>query len=66
MRQIAFIILALSIAFTVLSPLVWLVGLISGTGGSLIHLFLILTPLGFFGVLVGVALLLISRRNQKS
>ena len=66
MRNLAFIILAISIAITLFSPLIWLVGLLAGIGGSLIHLFLILTPLGIFGVLVGVALLLIGRRNSQN
>lgn len=66
MRNLAFIILAISIAITLFSPIIWLVGLLAGIGGSLIHIFLILTPLGFFGVLAGVALLFIGRRNPTS
>jgi len=66
MRKIAFIILALSIALTLFSPIIWLVGLIGGIGGSLIHIFLILTPFGILGVVAGVVLLVISGRNAKS
>lgn len=67
MRNIAFIVLALSIALTLFSPIIWLVGLIGGIGGSLIHLVLIiLTPLGILGVTVGIILLVISGRNAKS
>ena len=66
MRKIAFIILALSIALTLFSPIIWLVGLIGGIGGSLIHIFLILTLLGIPGVAVGVILSVISGRSAKS
>ena len=62
MRKAAFLILALSIALTLLSPIIWLVGLIGGIGGSLIHLFLPLTLLGIIGVVVGVVLLVVSGR----
>ena len=65
MRKAAFLILALSIAFTVLSAIIWLVGLIGGIGGSLIHIFLLLVPLGFMGVVVGIILLVISARGAK-
>jgi hypothetical protein len=66
MRKTAFIILGLSAAVTLLSPIIWLVGLIGGIGGSLIHLFLLLTPVGILGVIVGVVLLVSSGRNAKS
>jgi hypothetical protein len=66
MRKTAFIILGVSAAVTLLSPIIWLVGLIGGIGGSLIHIFLILALLGIPGVLIGVVLLVISGRNAKS
>jgi len=67
MRNLAFVVLALSIAITLFSPIIWLVGLLTGIGGSLIHIFLILTLLlGIPGVIVGVVLLVISGRNAKS
>jgi hypothetical protein len=66
MRNLAFVVLALSIAITLFSPIIWLVGLLAGIGGSLIHIFLILTLLGIPGVIVGVVLLVISGRNAKS
>jgi hypothetical protein len=62
MRKIAFIILGLSAAVTLFSPILWLVGLIGGIGGSLIHLFLLLTPFGILGLIVGAILLLVDRR----
>lgn len=66
MRKIAFIVLGVSAAVTLLSPIVWLLGLIGGIGGSLIHIFLILTLLGIPGVIIGVVLLVMSGRNAKS
>ena len=66
MRKAAIIILGLSAAVTLLSPIIWLVGLIVGIGGSLIHIFLLLTPVGILGVIVGVVLLISSGRNAKS
>ncbi len=66
MRNTAIIILVLSAAVTLISPIIWLVGLIGGIGGSLIHLFLILTLLGIPGVILGIVLLVISGRNAKS
>jgi hypothetical protein len=62
MRNIAFIILGLSAAVTLFSPIIWLVGLLGGIGGGLIHLFLILTPFGALGLAIGAILLLLSRR----
>ncbi|HJR05689.1 MAG TPA: hypothetical protein VJ842_00210 [Pyrinomonadaceae bacterium] len=66
MRKTAFIILGLSAAVLLLSPIIWLVGLIGGIGGSLIHIFLILTLLGIPGVILGGVLLLVSGRDAKS
>lgn len=66
MRKTAFIVLGISAAVTLLSPIIWLVGLIGGIGGSLIHIFLILALLGLPGVIIGVVLLVISGRNAKS
>jgi hypothetical protein len=66
MRKTAFIILGVSAAVTLLSPIIWLVGLIGGIGGSLIHIFLLLTPVGILGVIVGVVLLVSSGRNAQS
>lgn len=66
MRKTAFIILGISAAVTLLSPIIWLLGLIGGIGGSLIHLFLILALLGIPGVILGVVLLVTSGRNAKS
>ncbi len=62
MRNLAFIILVLSAAVTLFSPIIWLVGLVAGIGGGLIHLFLILTPFGVLGLTVGAALLILSNR----
>jgi hypothetical protein len=62
MRNIAFIVLALSAAVTLLSPIIWLVGLFAGIGGGLIHLFLLLTPFGILGLIVGAILLLAGKR----
>ncbi|MDQ1589423.1 MAG: hypothetical protein QOG71_50 [Pyrinomonadaceae bacterium] len=66
MRRTAFIILGLSAAVTLLSPVVWLVGLITGLAGSLIHLFLLLTPFGVLGLIVGGVLLFVSGRNTQT
>ena len=66
MRKTAFLILGVSAAVTLLSPIIWLVGLIGGIGGSLIHIFLILALLGIPGVIIGVVLLVISGRDPKS
>lgn len=66
MRKIAFIILGLSAAVTLLSPIIWLVGLLGGIGGSLIHLFLLLTPFGVLGLVVGAILLLVGGRNAQT
>jgi len=62
MRKTAFIILGLSAGVTFFSPVIWLVGLLAGIGGGLIHLFLILTPFGVLGLIVGVVLLLAGKR----
>ncbi|HEV2880921.1 MAG TPA: hypothetical protein VGX24_06390 [Pyrinomonadaceae bacterium] len=62
MRKTAFIILGLSAAVTLFSPIIWLVGLLGGIGGSLIHLFLLLTPFGILGLIVGAIMLLVGRR----
>ena len=66
MRKTAFIVLGVSAAVTLLSPIIWLVGLIGGIGGSLIHLFLVLALLGIPGVIIGVVMLVISGRDAKS
>ncbi|HEY1403749.1 MAG TPA: hypothetical protein VGB05_06455 [Pyrinomonadaceae bacterium] len=66
MRKIAFIILGLSAAVTLLSPIIWFAGLILGIGGGLIHLFLILTPFGILGLVVGAVLLLLGRRDAQT
>ena len=66
MRKTAFIVLGISAAVVVLSAIIWLVGLIGGIGGSLIHIFLILALLGIPGVIIGAVLLVISGRNAKS
>lgn len=62
MRKTAFIILGLSAVVTFFSPIIWLVGLVAGIGGGLIHLFLLLTPFGVLGLIVGGVLLLVGRR----
>jgi len=46
--------------------MIWLVGLIAGIGGSLIHLFLLLTPFGILGLIVGGILLFISGRQTQT
>ncbi|HLL70867.1 MAG TPA: hypothetical protein VK363_05505 [Pyrinomonadaceae bacterium] len=66
MRRIAFIVLGISAAVALLSPMIWLVGLIAGIGGSLIHLFLLLTPFGILGLIVGGILLFISGRQTQT
>lgn len=66
MRKTAFIILGISAAVALLSPIIWLVGLLGGIGGSLIHIFLILALLGIPGVILGVVLLVMSGRSAKS
>ncbi|MDQ1558153.1 MAG: hypothetical protein QOD32_1213 [Pyrinomonadaceae bacterium] len=66
MRRTALIILGLSAAVTLLSPIIWLVGFIGGIGGSLIHLFLLLTPFGVLGLIVGAVLLFASGRNAQT
>ena len=66
MRKTAFIVLGISAAAVLLSPIIWLVGLLTGIGGSLIHIFLILALLGIPGVIIGVVLLLVSGRSAKS
>ncbi len=63
MRKAALIVLGLSIALTILTPILWLIGLVAGIGGALIHILLVLTPLWIVGVVVGVVLLVISGRD---
>ena len=66
MRKTGLIILAVSGALTILSAIIWLVGLILGIGGALIHLFLISTLLWIMGVVVGIVLFLIGKPETKS
>jgi hypothetical protein len=66
MRKMAFIILGLSAAVTLLSPIIWLIGLLAGIGGSLIHLFLILTMFGIVGLIIGGILLLVGSRTGQT
>jgi hypothetical protein len=64
MRIAGFVILGVSVAGTALLGLLWLMGLVGGVGGGLIHLLLVVAILlALFGGGTGVALLLISR-NQ--
>ncbi|HEV2802834.1 MAG TPA: hypothetical protein VGW12_20355 [Pyrinomonadaceae bacterium] len=65
MRKAALVILVVSGALTSLSAILWLVGLIAGIGGSLIHLFLLSIPLWLIGVVVGIVLLVVSGRDTK-
>jgi hypothetical protein len=65
MRKTAVTILVISAAVTLLSPIIWLVGLIGGIGGSLIHLFLLLTPVGVLGLIVGAVLLFTSKSDAQ-
>lgn len=66
MRKVAFIILVISAAITLLSPIIWLVGLIGGIGSSLIHVFLLLTPFGVLGLIIGAILLFVGGRDAQT
>lgn len=66
MRIASYVILGVSLAGAALLGLLWLIGLVSGVGGGLIHLLLIVAMLlALVGGGTGVVLLVISR-NQVS
>jgi hypothetical protein len=66
MRIASFVILGVSVAGTVLLGFLWLIGLIAGVGGGLIHLLLVVAILlALFGGGTGLALLLISQNQSR-
>lgn len=62
--MVAYIIIGASIVIAGFLLLVWLIGLIAGIGGGLIHLlFLLALLIGFLGIAGGVAMLLMGKKQ---
>jgi predicted lipid-binding transport protein (Tim44 family) len=62
--MVAYITIGAAIVIAGFLLFIWLIGVITGIGGSLIHLLLVLALLiGFVGIAVGIFLLVMSKRQ---
>jgi hypothetical protein len=65
MRSTAYKVIGISFVATVVLSGLWLIGLIGGIGGAMIHLLIIPVPLTIIGVVIGIILLIISSAEGK-